>query len=255
MSNDGDWLDSLHRVDPWIAAITPQRIEKALAGFSCSLANGWDTQRLTQAIQDKANLSREATHCGPQRQSNADARNELQALAVLADKLEKGIKGLSDSANHAAFWEAFGFFESREETLPASPAEGYFTFSDFEFRSKLIEPLANIAAILDKAAWRAGSEPQAPRWRESETQWLRVRFAIGLTPVFENAFDMTANATNWPASYGVDHPWPDFYRRMHLMLHPETCRLNLAEVLQLASARRPSASIAKHAIHPENSDE
>jgi hypothetical protein len=123
--------------------------------------------RLARAVQVKANLSRESIDYGPQRQSNADTRKELQALATLANKLIEGIEGLSNSADRAAFWAAFGYFQSHEEAPPGSPTEGYFNFSDGDFRHNLTEPLARLADILDMATWTAGNESPAPRWREA----------------------------------------------------------------------------------------
>jgi hypothetical protein len=76
-------------------------------------------------------------------------------------------------------------------------------------------------------------------------RWLRARFAMGLTHVFEPAFGMAVNASNWPASYGIEHPWPKFFRRIYGMLFPEAERLNLPEVLQEAARQLPHGEAKK----------
>lgn len=240
--SEPDWIDSLHLTDPWIASITSERIGTALAGFSLSLSEGWDIARLTRAIQDKAELSREGPSTGPQRQSNSAARVELEKLTKLGRKLLSGVESLSGTAERAAFWSAFGYFESRNEAPVGSPAEGYFTFSTDDFKEKLTEPLSRLAEILDHATSQVGNESQPPRWREKESQWLRVRFAMGLTSVFEQAFGLPARANNWAAEYGEPHPWPDFYQRIYEALHGNAEGLNLAEVLQQAAQMLPAAN-------------
>lgn len=239
---ESDLVDSLHLTDRWIASITSERISAALADFALPFVEGWDITRLTRAIQDKANLSRERRSTGPLRQSNSEARLELSRLSNLGKKLLEGIEGLASTSETAAFWSAFGYFESHDEISAGSPAEGYFTFGPDDFRVKLTTPLLQLTEILDHATWQVGTETQSAKWRQKESQRLRVRFAMGLAPIFEQAFGRSARANNWAIEYGEQHPWPDFYQRIYQTLHGKADGLNLGEVLQEA------VQIAKGAI-------
>jgi hypothetical protein len=118
---ESDLVDSLHLTDRWIASITSERISAALADFALPFVEGWDIARLTRAIQDKANLSRERRSTGPLRQSNSEARLELSRLSNLGKKLLEGIEGLASTSETAAFWSAFGYFESHDEISAESP--------------------------------------------------------------------------------------------------------------------------------------
>lgn len=243
--SEPDWVDSLHLTDPWIASITPERISAALADFPLPFAESWNIERLTRAIQDKADLSREGPSTGPMRQSNSKARAELEKLSKLSKKLLDDIVGLSGTAERAAYWSAFGYFQSRDEAPAGSPADGYFQFSTDSFHDKLTAPLSQLATILEHATWQVGSESQTKKWRKKEAQWLRVRFAMGLTPVFEQAFGRAARANNWAAEYGEQHPWPNFYQRIYQELHSDVYQLNLGEVLQQAAQMLPVANAVR----------
>ena len=102
MSGSGDFLNELHRTDPWIAAITPERIAGALEGYPLPLADGWDLARLARAIQDTANAAR-----GSPPQGDADAIAELTKLAEKAKALRRAISRMGETAEMAAFWEVF----------------------------------------------------------------------------------------------------------------------------------------------------
>ena len=82
MTQKDDFLGMLARTDPWINAITPQRIERAIEGFPHLFAVGWDSARLADRIQDAATFSRERIP-----QGNSEAKAELLKLARKSKEL------------------------------------------------------------------------------------------------------------------------------------------------------------------------
>lgn len=249
MSDGDDFLSELHRTDPWIAAITPERIAAALEGFPLPLAAGWDLARLARSIQDTANAAR-----GDPPQSDADAIAELAKLADKAKALHRAISRMGETAEIAAFWEAF---RHSGESHNADRID-----YDDDYKPLMLQPLETIANILARAASQTGTQrKQAPRWQEKHRQERRIGFAIALIPVFQSAFDTPARANNWGAEYGDEHPWPEFYRRIYVELFPGAGRLNLPEVLQEAARQLPHVEAMKQwldgqeATLPENSSE
>lgn len=249
MSGGDDFLSGLHRTDPWVAAITPERIAAALDGFPLPLAEGWDWARLARSIQDTANAAR-----GDPPQSDADAIVELTKLADKAKALHRAISRMGETAEIAAFWEAF-------RHLGASRNADRIDYHD-DYKPVMLQPLEAIANILARAASQVGTQrTQTSRWREKHRQERRIGFAIALTPIFQNAFDTPARANNWGAEYGDEHPWPEFYRRIYVALFPGAERLNLPEVLQEAARQLPHVEAMKRwlegqeATLPEDSGE
>lgn len=247
MSDGDDFLSELHRTDPWIAAITPERIAAALDGFPLPLAEGWDWARLARSIQDTANAAR-----GDPPQSDADAIAELTKLADKAKALHRAISRMGETAEIAAFWEAF-------RHLGASRNADRIDYDD-DYKPVMLQPLETIANILARAASQTGTQrKQAPRWQEKHRQERRIGFAVALIPVFQSAFDTPARANNWGAEYGDEHPWPEFYRSIYVELFPGAERLNLPEVLQEAARQLPHVEAMKRwldaegATLPENS--
>lgn len=249
MSEKEDFVSTLHLTDPWIAAITPERIASALDGFTLQLAAGWHFRRLARAIQDVADFAR-----GDRPQSNAEAIKQLSGLAKKAKALHQAIARLGDTAEAAAFWEVFRYLEG-----PQNP-DG----ADYEndYLGLMHKPLETIANILARAASQVGTQPgQPPKWRKRQGYERRVNFAMALTPVFQSAFDTPARANNWSAEYGNEHPWPEFYRRIYVELFPGAERLNLPEVLQEAARQLPHVEAMKQwlagqeATLPENFSE
>jgi hypothetical protein len=238
MSSEVDWLENLHRTDPWIAAITPERIQDALSGFSLQFADGWNWERLTSEIQDMANVGR-----GNALQGDAAAKKELRRLAGYARALANGLPNLGDRAANAVM---FDLLRSDEETRgQREPDYG-----------AMLEALAGTARRTENALLRAASQlatnpTQPPRWTQAEAKSRRVMFAIALTPIFEGAFGTHARAINWDAEYGIEHPWPQFFRCIYMALFPKAKRLNLSEVLQEAARELPQIEAMKALLWPE----
>lgn len=233
MSEGGDFLSELHRTDPWIRAITSERIAVALEGFPLPLAEGWDWTRLARSIQDTANAAR-----GDPPQSDADAKAELVKLADKAKALHRAISRMGETAEIAAFWEAFRHLQVRQNANRID--------YDDDYKPLMLDSLETIANILAGAASQAGTQrKQAPRWQEKHRQERRIGFAIALTPVFQSAFDTPARANNWHVEYGDEHPWPEFYRRIYVELFPGSERLNLPKVLQEAARQLPHVEAMK----------
>lgn len=248
MTGEDDFLSGLYRTDPWIAAITPERIRAALEGFPLPLAEGWDWARLATAIQDTANAAR-----GNPPQGDADAIAELKKLAEKAKALRRAISRMGETAEIAAFWEVFRHMGERQQAEQ---------ISQDDYNALMLHPLETIANVLSRAASQMGTQrKQAPGWRKKDAQERRIGFAIALIPIFQESFDTPARANNWGAEYGEEHPWPDFYRRIYVELFPEAERLNLPEVLQEAARQLPHVETMKRwldeqeATRPENSSE
>lgn len=217
--------------DPWIMAITPERIARALAGFPLRLADGWDLARLTREIQNLANLGRDIVHIGPTRQSDRNAKRELEKLARSAKSVLEGLEAPGNTAFYAVIARA---------ALANEVETGHLGYDTDAYRRDFLAPLQNISNMLALAAADIGNRPrQRPRWTEKETQTMRVRFALMLAGVFADAFSQEAKADNWHIEYGdQSQPWPDFYQRIHGELFGVTEGLNLQEVLQIAARIR-----------------
>lgn len=224
-SPNEDALQHLHRTDPWIAAITAERVARTLKGFQLPLADGWNEARLSEAIQDVASAAR-----GEPPQGDSEAIIELTKLADRANELRRGISRLGETAETAAFFEVLRRFGEARTRI------NY----DEDYKPVMLQPLQVIAEVFAGAASQLSTRrKQAPGWKLKSNQERRVAFAIALTPVFQSAFDSPARANNWRAEYGEEHPWPDFFRRIYGELFPETKRLNLPEVLQEAARELP----------------
>lgn len=227
MNETRDLANEIARTDPWIKAITVERMTAALDGFRLRLASDWDFQRFTEAIQDRANSARVLS-----RQGDSSARKELEKFAMKADALRRGIERMGQTAQDAAFFDLL---------YRTGNIDGAGSIDQDDYRATMIDPLELIANVLARAASQIATQrPQSPRWTEKERQESRVGFAIALIPIFEEAFDTPARANNWRSEYGDEHAWPEFYRRIYLALFPGAKRLNLAAILQEASRELPS---------------
>lgn len=249
MSAGDDFLSELRRTDPWIAAITPERIAAALEGFPLPLAEGWNLVRLARSIQDTANVAR-----GDPPQGDVDAIAELEKLAEKAKALHRAIFHMGETAQIAAFWEVSRHLGENRNTDRVD-------FDD-DYKPLMLHPLETIANILARAASQTGTQrKQTAGWRKRHGKERRIGFAIALTPVFQSAFGTPARANNWGAEYGEEHPWPEFYRRIYVELFPDAERLNLPEVLQEAARELPHVEAMKRWLEgqevtrPENSGE
>lgn len=232
-----DWVENLHLTDPWIAAITSARIGDALSDFPLPYADGWSVERLTSELQGIANYGR-----GRVAEGDAAAKKELRRLAGYAKALAVGLRKLGDTATNAIMFELLrSDLENRDSREPDYGAvlEG------------VIGTAARTESTLLRAASQMATKPrQRPRWTEAEVKSRRVGFAIMLAPIFEQAFGTTARANNWGAEYGMEHPWPKFFRQIYLELFPGNERLNLAEVLQEAAQERPQVEAMIKALWP-----
>lgn len=214
-----------HLANPWVAEITPIRIEKALKGFPLPLAEGWDYQSLTLEIQM---ISRPLEDDTPQ--SNRAAIKELLDLAAKAKVLRGGIERLGDTAQTAALFDL-------RQRLEEEQGEAQFGYA--EYLRLIVEPLRLIEQTMARAASQQSLAPrQMPRWTERLAKDRRIGFAIALAPIFEGAFATPAHSANWRAEYGEVNEWHDFYKRVHCELYPEIKELNLSEVLQAAARWR-----------------
>lgn len=225
--NRDNLIGELHLTNPWVAAISQDRIEKALEGFPLPLADGWDYGSLTRAIQASAMPPVDDTP-----QSDAAAKKELHGLAKKASTLRSGIENLGNTAELAAFFDLLRRMEEERGQTQLDYQNDYL--------SRMVEPLVLIEHVLARAASQIGTKPpQRPRWTERFATEKRVAFAIALTPIFEDAFATPARSNNWKAEYGEEHAWPSFFKRIHRELYPEVTRLNLSEVLQDAARWLP----------------
>lgn len=222
------WADEIHLTDPWVAAISPERIEKALAGFPLPFAQSWDFERLTREVQGIANVGR-----GSPSQGSTAAIEELLCLAAMAKALAGGIKTLGDTAQNAVLFELL--------RIDLDHPEGARSDYGAIYESKMIDAVQTIYRVLSRAASQTATQPTpSTRWRDKERQDRRVALAMHLCLIFEAAYDTPARANNWHASYGKEHPWPIFFRSVYLELFPEAERLNLTKVLQEAARQMPA---------------
>lgn len=250
MSDGPDFLDELHLTDPWIAAITPGRIEAALVGFTLTMAEGWTVARLTSEIQGRANLAR-----GDAPQGDAAAKTELRNLATRAAALRDQLARLGETAENATFFEVMRLKGgTRAHT-------DHFDYDD-DYKPMMLDPLETIANALSRAASSIeGQSRQTTRWSDRHKREQRTDFAVALMPVFEAAYLTPARANNWAAEYGETLPWPDFFRRIYCELFPAAARLNLAEILQDAARWLPEVEAMQRwqeqqdAIRPDFLDE
>lgn len=237
---DDDFVSKLGRTDPWVAAITADRIEQALQNFPLPLVEGWDMARLALSIQDNVGIAR-----GKAPQGNAEAIRQLIKAADIADKLHKAITSLGDTAELAAFWE----LERHRREEHGTEGTNY----ERDYRPTMLDSVAKVQNVLARAASQLSTHrQQGPRWTEREAAERRVGFALFLMPVFEEAYGKPARANNWKAEYGEEHEWPMFFRSIYMELFPHVEALNLAEVLQEAARQRPNFEALKRALSEQD---
>jgi hypothetical protein len=248
VSQEEDFISELNRTDPWIAAITPERIERAMGGFPLPLSEGRNWAHLARQIQDVAIFSR-----GQTPQGDAEAKAELGKLANKAKALRLGIERMGGTATFAAF---FDVLQREEERRGAKQIDW-----DSDYAPLMLHSLQAIEDVLARAASQiATQQKQVPGWQKKVAQERRVGFAIHLSAVFEDAFGAQAKSHNWAADFGKEHPWREFYRRIYSELFPEAERLNLGEVLQQAAQLRQkleavTRQLEQDATRPQNNCE
>jgi hypothetical protein len=222
-----DLYSELGRSDPWVKAITPERIARAIEGFPLPLVEGWDIALLTTRIQDVAAFSREQTP-----QGDAEAKKELRKLAARAKDLRRSLERMGGTSNFATFIEVLQREYESQGTQQIDWNEDY--------KQMMHHPLKVIEEVLTRAASQICTQPkQAPGWQRRAVQERRVKVAIDLGRVFEEAYGLSAKSHNWAADFGKEHPWRRFYRRIYVELFPEDDRLNLTKVLHEAAKLRP----------------
>jgi hypothetical protein len=149
-------------------------------------------------------------------------------LARKASAVLDGLEAPGNGTFYAVIVRAA--FVREEET-------GHIGYRSDDYLQDFVEPLRKISRILSLAAADVEARPQQrPRWTEKESQAMRVRFALMLAGVFEDAFGQQAKADNWQTEYDDQpQPWPTFYRCIFGELFGETDGLNLPEMLQMAA--------------------
>lgn len=233
-ADDDGFLADLARSDPWVQRITPARIGAALVGFDLPFEPGWNIDRLSHEIQGVAHTGRSDPP-----QGEAEAIGELSELAAAARRLQNRINRMGDTAQLAVLWEVM-------KRIEAAGGGGGVDWNK-DVKPLMVDPLETIANILSRAASQLSTRrAQTTRWRGKHGQERRVVFAVYLTPIFESAFNTPARANNWRQEYGEGHPWPDFFRRIHLELFPDVKRLNLSKVLQQAQREMPLIETMAH---------
>lgn len=227
---DDDLVVQLMLSNPAIARLSEPVVAQALQGFELTAVRSMEW--ITRGIQVALDCTLRNVEDGPDRQSNADTRNELGDLASRANDLWRDIFGRSSAADsalwRAAFmgWDGEGGEEVDGVVIGEPSQYGGFTsdLGSLERLGSFLRATANDLKI------RQG------RWRDAERRELRVERAHFLSPIFEEAYGQEATVHDWPNSKSLGS-WAGFYTRIIAAAFDGHETSNLREVLKEARRR------------------
>ncbi|MDP9424013.1 MAG: hypothetical protein M3Q19_14490 [Pseudomonadota bacterium] len=226
-----DLVIQLMLSEPTVARITEAVVGEALEGFELEpVAPTW---WIARAVQGALYCTLKNVEEGPERQSNAETRDDLADLAKRAGDLWKDIAERSPAVDDALWWAAVRRWEGEESDFASANSEYSSLVSNLAYLDRL-------ASFLTKAA--NDMEPQRGPWRNAERHRLRVERAHYLSPVFELAYDRKARVDDWPMSKSLG-PWPDFYQRIVSVAFGERVTPNLREVVKEGSRRHKNDKV------------
>jgi hypothetical protein len=201
MNQPADLHIRLMLTEPTIAKLTEQAVTDVLDGFP--LQPNQSMAWLARAIQGALYASLHNASDGPERQSNADTRKELEKLASRASELWLAIQQRSDAADSAAWDFAFRNW-SGDGPMDGDPQAPWNRFN------AALAQLEWLARFMRGAAEAQSS--QAPKWRQTERREQRICRAQCLSPIYETAFGVEPTVNTWLGNDGG--PWRDFYQRI-----------------------------------------
>lgn len=208
--DDEGELDAFVYRDSYLPHVTAESVAEALERFPLSLATvrSWDW--LAMAVRRSMAMTMQNVTEGPNRQSNADTRKELQALARRAGKLWAALfEGRSAEAEDAIWsyswrrWDGSGGEDIGNGLTIGDPTD-WRRFED------AVRELDWVSVFLHKVAQQVPS--QAPKWTKAEWRELRIQRGQYLLPIYLAAF-LANELTN--KTFG------DFYQRMVSLAFPD----------------------------------
>jgi hypothetical protein len=222
--------------NPTIARLSEPVVAEALHGFELTAVRpmAW----ITRGVQVALHCTLRNVEDGPDRQSNADTRNELGALASRASDLWRDIFERSPAADSALWLAAFMGWDGEggkevDGVVIGEPSQ----YAGFTSDLGSLERLASFLRVTaNKLKIPQGS------WRDAERRELRVERAHWLSPIFEESYGQEATVHDWPNSKSLG-PWADFYSRIIAAAFDRHETSNPREVLKEARRRHVSQRV------------
>jgi hypothetical protein len=196
---------------------------------------------LAMAIRRSLPLAMKNTSEGPERQSNADTRMELERLGKRVGKVWAALfDGLSSEANDV-IWD----YAVRHSDGPRWEAMGDggpgFVMGQPPLHSDYTAAMARLdwlSGFLQRVAREIPS--QRPRWTQAEWREIRIKRGQLLATIYESAFGRESVVAVWPEGLGY---WPDFYQRAVALACAETDTPDLEGVLNEARRRHKATPV------------
>jgi len=219
--------------EPTIARLTEPVIAQALEGFE--LAPIRPVSWIARATQGALYCTLKNVEDGPERQSNTETRDELNALALRARDLWRDIHARSPAADSALFYSAFSRWDGEGGTeIDGSVIGEPSDYSAFTLSLNHLEGLARTLGLASEQL-----EEQKGPWRNAERREQRVVRACFLSPVYELSYGREPTINERPLASSLG-PWPDFYSRIVSIAFGKHETSNLRDVLKEARRRDKS---------------
>ncbi|SMQ68892.1 hypothetical protein SAMN06297468_1164 [Altererythrobacter xiamenensis] len=195
--------------DAYLPHVTAESTKEALGHFLLRLKGDRDWEWLAMAVRRSLAMTMRNVSDGPERQSNADTRKEIQALAKRTGKLWAALfEGRSAEAEDAVWayswwhWDGKGGEEIAPHLASGTP-DGWNRFNE------AVSQLDWLSGYLHQVARNIPS--QAPKWTKAEWREIRIQRGQCLAPVYLAAFGANELAHK---AFG------DFYQRMIALAFP-----------------------------------
>ena len=230
MDGEDGPLARLMLTEPTIAKLTEEAVATALSPMSIRPRrdNAW----LARAVQGALYTSLTPASDGPDRQSNADTRNELTKLATQASTFWLSLVERSGSADQALWDAAFRRWDGEGgRTIDGVTIGEPALYAEF---AKTVNRLESLTTFLRQAAEEI--EAQGPNWRRAEQREHRIFRAQCLSPIYEEAYGLEPTVNSWPGKSSLE-PWSEFYQRIVALTFGEKVTPDLEGVLDEARRR------------------
>jgi hypothetical protein len=224
-------LDAFLWRDHWLPHVNAESVAGALVGFPHEIVEGRSIEWLATAVRRSLGLTMPHPDDGPHKASNADKRDELEALGKQVGDAWVAMMTRSRSADDALWDHAWQSWIDEGHSLT-----GEWT-GDPPDRERLNEAL-NLMDWLAGHLTRAARQvrPQRRGWRQNIERDLRTKRGCYLAVVFESAYRLPLTVNGFPTD--ARHPKPtafmDFYQRMVGLAFGERATPDLPGILRQA---------------------
>lgn len=226
---DKDELDAFLTGRSYLLNVTAETVGRALEGFALPLLPSKDLDWLAFAVRRAFFISIPGKDDGPDRNSNAEIRDELLRLAELISSTWQQVFEAKPFVDDRLYKIAWRNWDGDGGNVSEPP--------DYtRYKSALVE-MHWLSDFLRATAKQTKS--QRGQWRNSHRKLVRITRAQFLAPIFEAGFGEKVTANNYPNDPRHKEPtaFMDFYSRMVPLAFGIEETTNLSEVAKEACQR------------------